>query len=101
MNVPSEVRGKFYALRALALFLIVLAGSAFFLRPNSFSIRSLGLAGIMVGVWLVRRSDSVVQRARGQAGTVWAPAKADRRVGPLAWAFTAASFLACIIFYLA
>ena len=101
MNIPAAVRGKFYALRALALVLIILSGSAFFLRPNSFSIRSVGLAGIMVGVWLVRRSDSIVQRAQGQAGTVWAPAKADRRVDRLAWALTAASLAACIIFYLA
>jgi hypothetical protein len=99
MSIPAEARGRFYTLRALALVLLAVAGAAFFLWPNSFGIRSLGLLGIMIAVSLVRRSNTVVQRAQGEAGTVWAPPNADRRVGPLVWALAAASFVACIVFY--
>lgn len=101
MTIPTELLGRFYALRALALALVIGAAVPFFLWPNSFGLRSLGLLGILISVGLVRRSNSVVQRARGQAGTVWAPAKADRRVGPLVWALTGGSLVACVAFYFA
>jgi hypothetical protein len=101
VSIPAEVRGKFYALRALAFALFVLAGAAFYLRPNSFGVLTLGLLGIAVGGWLVRRSNARVRQARGQAAGAWSPAAAVKRVGPLAWTLTGMSLVACVIFYFA
>lgn len=101
MAIPAEARGKFYALRVLALVLVVISGLVFFLWPNSFGIRSLGLIGIMVGAWLVRRSNAHVWRARGQVVAEWSLAKRLRRVGDLAWILAASSFVACVVFYIA
>lgn len=99
MTIPAEVRGKFYALRALALVLGAFAVATFVLRPNSFGIRSLGLLGIMVGLWLVRQSNAFVRRARGQVVDGWPAAKSVKRVGPLAWTLTALSLVACGVGY--
>lgn len=101
MSVPADVRGKFYAFRTVAIALFASALVVFFLRRNSFEIESLAFLAILVGAWLVRLSNTYVGRARGQAGAEWAPAKSAKRVGPLAWALTAASLAACVLFYLA
>lgn len=101
MTIPAEVRGRFYALRASAVALFVCAAAAFYLRPGSYGFLLLGLAAIPVGMWLVRRSNALVRRARGQAVAQRSPAKAAGRVGPLAWALTVASLVACGVFYLA
>lgn len=95
MTIPAEVRGKFYALRALAVVVFAFAVVIFFLRPNSFTIESLGFLAILVGALLVRCSNAYVWRARGQVVPEWSPAKSVRRVGPLAWTLTGASLVAC------
>lgn len=77
----------------------VFAVAVFLMRPNSFAIDSLGLLGIAVGLWLVRRSNAYAWRARGQAVPEWSPAKSVRRVGPLAWTLTGASLVACGVAY--
>ncbi len=99
MSIPAEVRERFYALRTLAVALCVLGAAAFYLRPGSYDFLVLGLAAIAVGMWLVRRSNEYVRRARGQVAANWLPKTAGRRVGPLAWTLTAASAAACVIFY--
>lgn len=45
---------KKYGFRFVAVFLIVAGGAAFLIAPNSFAIRSLGVAGILAGAWLIR-----------------------------------------------
>ncbi|MFZ0886143.1 MAG: hypothetical protein WAN14_22270 [Candidatus Acidiferrales bacterium] len=84
---------------AIALFALAVVG--FSLRPNSFETQSLAFLAIVVGAWLIQRSNTYVRRARGQAGAEWEPAKAAKRVEPLAWVLTAASLAACVVFYLA
>lgn len=101
MTIPSEVRGKFYALRAAALAVGLAGIAAIVLRGQDFGFLFLGLLGIVVGTWLVRRSNAMVWRARGQVVAEWSPAKASKRVGPLAWTLTAMSLAACVIFSLA
>lgn len=101
MTVPAEVRGRFYTLRAAALAVGLPGIAAIVLGTHSFGLRSLGLVGIVVGLWLVRRSNAYVWRARGQAVPDLSPARAARRVGPLAWTLTGVSLAACGFFYLA
>jgi hypothetical protein len=99
VTIPPEVRGKFYTLRALAGALLAFAGAVFFLRPHEFGSRSLGLLAIFVSLWLVRRSNMYVWRARGQMVGAWSPATAAKRIGRLAWTLTAVSLVACGVFY--
>lgn len=99
MTVPAEVRTKFYALRALAVALCLSAAAAFYLRAGSYGFLLLGLAAISLGMWLVRRSNVYVRRARGQVVPELSPTRAARRVGPLAWALTGASLVACAVGY--
>ncbi len=99
MSIPAEVRGRFYALRAMAVALCVFAAAAFYLRPDSYRFLLLGLAAISVGIWLVRRSNAYLRQARGQVATNWSPANAAGRVGPLAWTLTGVSLLACGVGY--
>lgn len=49
-------RLKWYALFGLATLLIVCAGVAFYVRPNNFPIRLIGLLLILVSVYLFRKS---------------------------------------------
>lgn len=99
MTVPAEARGRFYALRALAVALCLSAAAAFYLRAGSYGFLLLGLAAILVGMWLVRLSNTYVRRGRGQAVGGWSPAGRARRVGRLAWALTGASLVACAVGY--
>ncbi|MDE2465405.1 MAG: hypothetical protein KGO02_17085 [Alphaproteobacteria bacterium] len=99
MTIPPEVRQRFYALRASAAALIVFAVVAFLLRPNEFWVESLGFLAILVSVWLVRRSNEYVRRARGQVSVKWSPTERAKQIGPLSWALTGASLVACGIFY--
>ncbi|MFZ0038629.1 MAG: hypothetical protein WAK91_14460 [Candidatus Acidiferrales bacterium] len=95
MTIPPNVRGKFYTLRALALALGAFAAVVFLLRPNGFGLRPLALLGIFVGLWLIRRSNASVWKARGQVVGMRSPANSAGRVEPLAWILTAASLVAC------
>lgn len=99
MTLPSEVRREFYTLRALAIALGTFALATYFLWPNSLIIRSLGSLCIFAGLWLIQRSNACVRRARGQGGGEQASFEVASRVSPLAWFLTAASFIACIVFY--
>lgn len=99
MNIPRQVRMKFYLLRALALVLMVFAGAIFILKPHDSRFRSLALLAIILGVWIVQRSNASVWRARGQRGADSSPVKQLKRVGPLAWSLTAVSLIACGVFY--
>ena len=101
MTIPAEVRTTFYVLRAVALAVGLSGIAAIVLGGDSYGLRSLGLVGIVVGLWLVRRSNSYVWAARGQAVGKWSPTRAAMRVEPLAWIFTASSLAACVVFYLA
>lgn len=101
MSIPAEVRGKFYALRGLALVLMLAAGADFYFRPERFGAGLVAFAAMAVGLWLVRRSNACVWRARGHVVPKWSVGKAAKRVGPLAWKLTGASFGACVIFYIA
>lgn len=101
MTIPAEVRGKFYMLRAVALVVGLLGIAAIILGTHSLGLLFLGLLGIVVGMWLVRTSNAYVWRARGQVGGERAAAKTVRRISGLAWALTAASLVACVVFYIA
>lgn len=101
MTVPTEVRRRFYLLRAAA-FIVGLPGIAcVILGARSSGFLFVGLMGIVVGLWLVRRSNALALRARGQMTPGLPPASALRRVGPLAWALTGVSLLACLASYYA
>ena len=101
VTIPPKVRRRRYAMRALALVLLVSAGFALVLRSDSFGIRMLALGAIVVGVQLVKYSDDYVRRSQGRTGDGWSPARGDRRVGPLAWTLVVASLVACGVFYFA
>lgn len=99
MAIPIQVRSRFYALRALAVILMALAGLIFIVRPHNSGFRSLALLAILLSVWLGQRSQVVlVRRARGDVRAEL-PANRSGRVSALAWALTAASLLACVICY--
>lgn len=95
MNIPPQVRRKFYTLRALALVLMVFAGAVFILRPHDFGAQLLIALAIFASVSIVRYSNASVWRARGQVVGEWSPAAAAKRVGRLAWTLTAVSLFAC------
>lgn len=99
MNIPPHVRRKFYALRALALVLMVFAGAIFILRPHNFGAQLLIALAIFASILIVRYSNASVWRARGQVVGERSPATAAKRVGRLAWALTAVSLIACGVFY--
>lgn len=101
MSIPAEVRGKFYALRAAALAVGILGVAGVILGTHNLGVRSLGLVGIVVCFWLMRRSKAYVWRARGQEVAEWSLAGAARRVGPRAWTVMGVSLAACGVFYLA
>ena len=94
MTIPPEMRGKWYALRALAVVLVVFAAVSFFLWHNASGIRSIGLLAILLSGWLVRRSNALVWRAQKQVFV-----EPDRRVGPLVWTLISASLAAVVVFY--
>lgn len=94
MAIPPQVRTKFYALRALAVLLGLFAGAIFILRPPGFGLHLLAFLAIFIGLWIVRRSNASVWRARGDVLSEWSSNKAGR-VGPLAWILVAASLLVC------
>lgn len=95
MNIPPQVRKKFYTLRALAVVLMVFAGAIFMLRPHDFGAQLLIALAIFASVSIVRYSNASVWRARGQVVGEWSPATAAKRVGRLAWTLTAVSLFAC------
>ncbi len=101
MTIPRDVRTKFYALRALALALMLCAAAIFVLRPHDFAIRTLALLAIFLGLWIVRRSNVSVRRARGQVipndSFEGSFAKEADRPGALAWTLTAVSLIACCV----
>lgn len=99
VTIPADVRGRFYALQALAVTLCALAMVAFFAQPNSFWFLLLGSFAIIVGMRVVLRSNAYVWRARGQAASGRSAPKAVRPVGPVAWALTAASLVGVGAFY--
>lgn len=99
MTIPPEVRQRFYALRASAAALIVFAVMAFLLRANKFWVESLGFLAILVSIWLVRRSNEYVRRARGQVSAKWSPAERARQIGVLLWTLAGASLVVCGVFY--
>ena len=101
MSIPAEVRRKYYTLRALALAVGLLAVAAIVLGAQSSGLRSLGVVGVVVGLWLLRRSDAYLRRARGQVVPELSPTRAARPVGPLAWTLTGVSLGACVVFYFA
>ncbi|MGC1106051.1 MAG: hypothetical protein WA876_05900 [Candidatus Acidiferrales bacterium] len=99
MAIPPQVRTKFYALRLLALVLLVFPGWVFIFGPHASGIRLLATLGIFFSLWIVQRSNAVLLRARGQVAlNLWLPEN-TKRVGPLAWTLAALSVLACIVFY--
>jgi hypothetical protein len=67
VTIPPEVRGKFYALRALALVLMVFAGAIFILRPHDFGPKLLIALAIFASVSIVRYSNASV----GGHGVKW------------------------------
>ena len=99
MAIPAQVRAKFYALRTLAALIALSASAAFIFRPHDFGSRSLALLGVFLVLWLVKRSNILVWRARGD---VLSELVSDRpgRVGRLAWTVTAASAVLSVVFYL-
>lgn len=101
MNIPPEARGKFYALRGLALVFGLLGALAFLLRFNSYWVELLGALAILVGMSLVRRSNAIVRRVRGEKTADWSPADESRRVGPVTWITAGASLAGCGVCYYA
>jgi hypothetical protein len=99
VTIAAEVRGRFHALQALAAALCALALMAFFALPNSFWFLLLGSFAIIVGMWLVRRSNAYVWWARGQVAAAQPPVKAAGPVVPVAWSLLAASLVGVGAFY--
>ncbi len=98
MKIPAEVPKKFYTLRALAALIALSAAAAFILRPHDFGIRLLAFLAILLGLSLVRRSNILVWRARGDVIAEYASNKSGR-VGPLAWTLAATSLVAFGVSY--
>ena len=71
MTIPTEVRKKFFALRALAVVLMVFAATIFILRPHDFGAQLLIALAIFASVSIVRYSNASVWRARGQVVGDW------------------------------
>lgn len=99
MSIPKEVRTKFYALRIVAVALIVFAGVLLIGHPHNLSAKSLGMLAIFACILIARYSNATVWRARGQPTSNWSPANQVKRVGPLPWVLTVLSLIACVIFY--
>ena len=103
MTIPRKVRTKLYALRVLALVLMLFAVASFMLGPHDFALRALALLAMFLGLWIVRRSDVSLRRARGEvipnASFEGSFAKQVYRVGPLAWTLTGLSLAACLACY--
>jgi hypothetical protein len=99
VNIPQQVRRKFYTLRTLAAVLMVFAGAIFMLRPHDFGAQLLIALAIFGSVLIVRYSNAAVWRARGQVVGEWSPATAAKRVGRLAWTLAGSSLIACGVFY--
>lgn len=97
--IPREVRGKFYALRALALVLMIFAGAIFLLLPHDFAFWLLALLAVFLGLGIVKISDGVARRAQGRilpnCSFEGSFAKEAERPGTLAWTLTAISLIAC------
>ena len=71
MTIPTEVRRKFFTLRALAVVLMVFAATIFILRPHDFGAQLLIALAIFASVSIVRYSNASVWRARGQVVGDW------------------------------
>lgn len=103
MAIPPEVRTKFYALRALALVLMLCAATIFILRPHNFGFRSLALVALLVGVWVGRQANLSVSRAKGQvmpnSSFEGSFAKQLDRISPWVWILTGLSLAACVVCY--
>jgi hypothetical protein len=99
VTTPAGVRGRLYALQALAGALCAIALVAFFARPNSFGFLLLGVFAIIVGMRLARRSSADRWRAPGQIAGKRSAAKATRPEGPVAWALLAASLVGLVVAY--
>ena len=98
MTVPAELRRKFYTLRALAALIALSAAAAFILRPHDFGIRLLAFLALLLALSLVKRSNILVWRARGDVIAEWASNRSGQ-VGPLAWTLAAASLVAFGVCY--
>lgn len=76
---------KRYGLFSLAILLFLLAGAALFLGSHNFAIRSVGLVGCIVGVYLVRASNVHAPRASAVAAGEGPDSREKKRPGPLMW----------------
>ena len=97
MAIPAQVCTKFYALRVLAGLIALAAAAAFVFRPHNLGVRLLDFLAILLVLTLVKRSNVLVWRARGD---VFAELTSNRpgRVGRLAWILTAVSAVCCVVF---
>ena len=91
--MDEKMLKKRYGLFALAVLLLAFACAAFVLAPNNFAIRLLGIAAIVVSVWLVRRS-GIHTQSRGLVSSGGTTARAGSRLGIVGWAAGVGSLLA-------
>ncbi len=89
---------EIYALRALAAILLASAAVLFILRPHDLGIRLLAFLALLLALSLVKRSNILVWRARGDVIAEWASNRSGQ-VGPLAWTLAAASLVAFGVCY--
>jgi len=77
---------KKYGLFALAVVLLLLGAAALYVGSHNFTIRSFGLAALLVSVYLVRES-RVYARSASEASDERADFTASNGPGRLAWVF--------------
>lgn len=92
----QEAPQKRYSLFVLAVLLLVFAGAAFVMASTSLAIRSLGLAAILVSVWLFRVSNVRGRTGNGVAGVEGTRATASKRLGVFVWVAGVGSLLAAV-----
>jgi len=80
VTVPENVPQRRYGLFILAIFLLLLAGVAFYVGSDSFTIRSLAAVALIASVLLVRASHVHTTDSGARADFT-----AGERPGPMIW----------------
>jgi hypothetical protein len=83
MMMSENLPQKRYSVFVLAILLLLFACVAFILESSSFGIRSLGLAAILVSVWLVRVSN--IHRRSNRVSGGAANVKTGKNIGTIWW----------------
>ncbi len=100
-TLAKKDRRRFYLQRVLALLFFATSGVILFSRSSSPRLQYIALLALGAGLYTTRRSNLSASQAAGKVVPAWTFSKAAKRVGPIAWAITAISVLACIVFVIA